>query len=315
MINRNRPELWKEDSAASVAMYNRWFMEAAPKAYRDTRAGSVATIKQAFQWSRNMTDLGPELIRTNPGIMSALRMSTAPPLAVDRLVGLSGVSKSFVANLENGKISKQASPQTVDTSLNKICEIVAELLDQDLFSWIGVTENPLARDIELAATVVADRLCGAIANPIVRNAQEKRQLDLIETWLLERGYVKKSHPSSLSLRSMQPGTFSFRQNVIVGSDRNVNIPVDVVIQPHEASSHGFPYLIEAKSAGDFTNTNKRRKEEAQKLNQLRATYGNDISLTLFLCGYFDGGYLGYSATEGLDWIWEHRIEDLEKLGV
>jgi transcriptional regulator with XRE-family HTH domain len=247
--------------------------------------------------------------------MSALRMSTAPPLAVDRLVGLSGVSKSFVANLENGKISKQASPQTVDTSLNKICEIVAELLDQDLFSWIGVTENPLARDIELAATVVADRLCGAIANPIVRNAQEKRQLDLIETWLLERGYVKKSHPSSLSLRSMQPGTFSFRQNVIVGSDRNVNIPVDVVIQPHEASSHGFPYLIEAKSAGDFTNTNKRRKEEAQKLNQLRATYGNDISLTLFLCGYFDGGYLGYSATEGLDWIWEHRIEDLEKLGV
>lgn len=96
MINRNRPELWKEDTAASVAMYNRWFMEAAPQAYRDARAGSIESIKNAFEWSRNMTAISPELIRINPQVVSALRMSTAPPLAVDRLVGLSGVPKSFV---------------------------------------------------------------------------------------------------------------------------------------------------------------------------------------------------------------------------
>jgi hypothetical protein len=33
---------------------------------------------------------------------------------------------------------------------------------------------------------------------------------------------------------------------------------------------------------------------------------------LFLCGYFDSGYLGYEAAEGIDWVWEHRISDLEK---
>jgi hypothetical protein len=74
-------------------------------------------------------------------------------------------------------------------------------------------------------------------------------------------------------------------------------------------------LIEAKSAGDFTNTNKRRKEEAQKIHQLRSTYGEAVHLTLFLCGYFDSGYLGYEAAEGLDWVWEHRIEDLLQLGI
>lgn len=315
MINRNRPELWKEDTAASVAMYNRWFMEAAPQAYRDTRAGSIETIKNAFQWSQNMTAISPELIRANPGVVSALRMSTAPPLAVDRLVGLSGVPKSFVANLEKGTISRFATKQTIDLSLNRICEVVSELLDRDLFSWVGSTTAPPERDTEMAATVVADRLCGAIANPIVRNAQEQRQLELIQSWLLQRGYVKLNHPSELALRTMKPGTFSFRQNVIVGGERSVNIPVDVVIQPHQPAEHGLPHLIEAKSAGDFTNTNKRRKEEAQKLHQLRETYGPNVSLTLFLCGYFDGGYLGYSATEGLDWVWEHRIDDLEKLGV
>jgi hypothetical protein len=74
-------------------------------------------------------------------------------------------------------------------------------------------------------------------------------------------------------------------------------------------------LIEAKSAGDFANTNKRRKEEATKIHQLRESYGPDVQLILFLCGYFDSGYLGYEAAEGLDWVWEHRIEDLGQLGI
>ncbi len=37
--------------------------------------------------------------------------------------------------------------------------------------------------------------------------------------------------------------------------------------------------------------------------------------TLFLCGYFDSGYLGYEAAEGIDWVWEHRIDDLAKFGL
>lgn len=77
----------------------------------------------------------------------------------------------------------------------------------------------------------------------------------------------------------------------------------------------LPLLIEAKSAGDFTNVNKRRKEEAAKMNQLRRTYGLDVRLILFLCGYFDSGYLGYEAVEGIDWVWEHRIDDLREFGL
>jgi len=77
-----------------------------------------------------------------------------------------------------------------------------------------------------------------------------------------------------------------------------------------AKNRDFPLLIEAKSAGDFANVNKRRKEEGQKITQLKASYGNDIDYALFLNGYFDSGYLGYEAAEGIDWIWEHRIDDL-----
>jgi hypothetical protein len=74
-------------------------------------------------------------------------------------------------------------------------------------------------------------------------------------------------------------------------------------------------MIEAKSAGDYTNTNKRRKEEAQKINQLRSTLGENVRFVLFLCGYFDTQYLGYEAGEGIDWVWEHRIDDLVQFGI
>ena len=117
---------------------------------------------------------------------------------------------------------------------------------------------------------------------------------------------------------MHPGTFAFHLNVPVkqdDTDKTINIPIDAVIMRKNTSSGDFPLLIEAKSAGDFTNVNKRRKEEATKIKQLRYTYGDHMVFILFLCGYFDSGYLGYEAAEGIDWIWEHRIDDLAEFGL
>ena len=95
----------------------------------------------------------------------------------------------------------------------------------------------------------------------------------------------------------------------------VNVSVDALIQPKVLRPNKLPIMVEAKSAGDFTNTNKRRKEEAKKISQLKATYGKDICYVVFLCGYFDSGYLGYEAADGIDWVWEHRMEDLDQLGI
>ena len=114
---------------------------------------------------------------------------------------------------------------------------------------------------------------------------------------------------------MELGTYTFRMNLPVGKTLfRINIPMDVVIQPKEPWQDHLPILIEAKSAGDFTNTNKRRKEEAAKIHQLQVTYGPSVQFILFLCGYFGSDYLGYEAAEGIDWVWEHRIDDLLRLG-
>jgi len=315
-VNLNKPELWKTDICKSVDMYNDWFMKFAPVAYRETRIKTTKAVEETLHKTSNLTDVKVKLLREHPGVLPTLRMSTCPPIAVDRLVGLAGVSKNLVGCMEEGKLPPRMPAAALEGELEKIGTIIEKMADPDIFVWLQPRRDPTEAEVHRAATIVADRLCGAVANPIIRNAQEKRQLAAIGAWLEARGY--KRLPEGIKYNAMPPGTYSFRLNVPVkaeGGVTSINIPIDTAVMPRTAKPGELPLMIEAKSAGDFTNTNKRRKEEAQKVNQLRYTFGDGVRFILFLCGYFDSGYLGYEAGELIDWVWEHRIDDLAQFGL
>jgi hypothetical protein len=312
-INSDKVQEWKGDVAKSVDYYNQWFLNFAPKAYRDTRSSTAEKVLSALEQSFYLTDISPQVLRANPGILSILRMTTRPPIARDRLIGLSGVPINLVGSMEKGSIPSRMDPKVLEDGLEKISEILKKLIDTDIFTWLEKGGKPNEEEKNRASIIIADRLCGMLADPIIRNAQEKRQLEMISALLNKKGYSLVKSGQSATLESLKPGTYSLRLNVPVsiGDDHKVNIPIDVVIRPKDAARK--PILIEAKSAGDFTNTNKRRKEEAVKYAQIKTTYGKDVPFLLFLCGYFDSGYLGYEAAEGIDWIWEHRMEDFDLL--
>ena len=316
-VNRNKVNSWKADVAKSIDFYNNWFMTFAPQAFRDTRIETTKQVKQALLWTENLTNIRPEILQEYPSALPMLRMTTCPPIARDRLVGLSGVSPNLVKSMEkNGRVPPKMKQLDLTEQLGMIGEIIEKMADPDIFVWKDRGDKGSKDEVHRASTIVADRLCGAVADPIIRNAQEQRQLLAIKTWLENRGYRELKQGEAEDFLSMPNGTFSFRFNVQVTLDggKQVNIPVDAIIMRKNASKGDFPALFEAKSAGDFTNTNKRRKEEAIKIQQLRKTYGDKITFDLFLCGYFDSGYLGYEAAEGIDWVWEHRIEDLAQFG-
>ena len=318
MVNRDKPDLWKGDVARSVDMYNDWFVNFAPKAFRQTRARATQSVESALKLTKSLVQLHADLLRGHPEILPILRMSTCPPIARDRLIGLAKVSPNIVKCMEIAGCTPSQMPlAALNKELDKIVGIVKKMVDPDIFVWLPSNTNPSKTQVNRAATIVADRLCGAVADPIIRNAQERRQLASIGKWLEQRGYKPSPQGKAVKFREMEPGTYAFRVNIAVTQQggKQVNIPIDATIMPLSSSRGDFPVLIEAKSAGDFTNTNKRRKEEAQKISQLRATYGKDTRFNLFLCGYFDSGYLGYEAAEGIDWIWEHRMDDLSKLGL
>jgi len=295
-------------------------MEFAPRAFRETRLVTAERVEQALKATNNLVDISCELLKKHPEVLPILRMSACPPIARDRLVGLAGVSKTLVGSMEdslNPRLPPRIALETLNNDLGRICGIIKKMADPDIFVWLNRKNAATEIEISRASTIVADRLCGAWSDPIIRNAQEKRQLNAIGDWLQARNY---RYIERIKFSEMEAGTYSFRTNIPVsinGDDDTapVNVPVDVVIMPIGSSKGDLPLLIEAKSAGDFTNVNKRRKEEAQKMAQLKNTYGDDVRFGLFLCGYFDSGYLGYEAAEGIDWVWEHRIDDLALYGL
>lgn len=319
-VNADKIAYWKSDVATSVDMYNQWFMDFAPVAFKNTRTRTTKDVELALQATGYLTNLNPQTIIDNPRIISTLRMSTCPPIAVDRLIGLAGVIPSMVKSMEaTGRVPPRMQPAMLYNELAKVAYIIQKMADPDIFVWLGRSTPASQQEIHRAATIVADRLCGSVANPIIRNAQEQRQLAAIKAWLDARGYAQLTSGSGFTFETMPPGTYSFRMNIPVlleTGDREINIPIDAIIKPRYAHANSLPIFFEAKSAGDFTNTNKRRKEEAVKMSQLKRKFtGQQISFNLFLCGYFDCGYLGYEAAEGIDWVWEHRIDDLAFFGL
>ena len=313
-VNADKPLRWKKDIADSVDYYNSWFLAYAPKTFRETRIRTTEQVVTALRQTNSLRNIAPDLLKRHPNVLPILRMSTAPPLARDRLIGLADVTPNLINTMEKQKkIPPRMEAADLLSQLARIGDVISKLVDYDIFVWLEDRSSPEETEIRRAATVVADRLTGAIANPLIRNEQEKRQLHYVGQWLQERGYVNVTDSGSVNFTDMKPGTYAFRLNVRVqqlDGDRTVNLPIDVVIKPINSDATTLPILVEAKSAGDFTNTNKRRKEEATKVNQLKSTFGEEIKFILFLCGYFDSGYLGYEAAEGIDWAWEHRIDDL-----
>jgi hypothetical protein len=122
--------------------------------------------------------------------------STCPPIARDRLTGLAGVSKNLVLKMDrDGEIPPRMKVADLLGDLEKIGNIIEKMADPDIFVWLArKNKQGTKEEIHRAATIVADRLCGSMADPIIRNAQERRQLAAIQKWLEAKGY-----------RALQPG--------------------------------------------------------------------------------------------------------------
>ena len=291
-------------------------MDFAPDAYRTEREKSAVSVQGMLATTNYLLKIDTDQLRQRPEMIAALRMACAPPIARDRLVGLAGVSRSLIETMEReSRLPPRMPEQQLDADLTKVAKLISRLADVDIFPWLEERRIPHCDEADRAAMIVADRLCDANADQIIRNAQETRQLKAIETWLIGKGYRNRTGVTDVG--KLEPGTFCVR-TVIAGEKEDgsaVNMPIDVVIKPRTSTGNEPPLLVEAKSAGDFANTNKRRKEEATKLEQLRRRYGIRVRFVLFLCGYFDRGYLSYEAAEGIDWVWEHRPSDLAEFGL
>lgn len=76
-VNRDKPDNWKSDIIASVDMYNKWFMEFAPKTFREAREQTAKDVEDALQKTSNMSDIQLRKYPGNPVNASYVDLSAA----------------------------------------------------------------------------------------------------------------------------------------------------------------------------------------------------------------------------------------------
>lgn len=306
MTNRLKdPAEWQLDINRSVAEYDEWYLAESPRMFAEARGRAVVEVEEAMLATDDFRAFDADALIARPSALFVARMCVSPPMARDRFVGFSGANKSLVTVMErDGVIPVRA--RRLGMQLQVICDFLRPLLDPGLFCWLEDSRAPTAAERDKALLVIGERLASAFYLPVLRNTQEARQKEMLRAYLEGEGFEESLDPPF----GMPPGTFGFGRNVRVvredGEPRN--LPVDCVVSALDAQ---LPLAcVELKSAGDFTNVNKRRKEESDKHYALKRAHGDSVVFLLQLFGYFNRPYLGFEAAAGIDWAWDHRLGDL-----
>lgn len=307
MSNRAKdPQLWEADIARSVDEYNTWYLAHSPGIWADARGRAVEVAAQAMDETDNFREFTPDSLRAFPGALVVARAAVSPMMARDRLIGFAGVSGNLVRSME---LENLVPPRLRDAEaqLERLSIFLGTKLDPGLFPWIGEERDPTEAERDKALLVLGERLTRAFYDPELRNEQERRQKALMRAYLQALGFRE----SAAAAFALPEGTFGMGRNIVgVREDGGAqNLPTDCVIRPFQSD---LPLVcLEMKSAGDFTNVNKRRKEEADKHSALHRAHGDAAVMVLQLFGYFDRTYLAFEASAGLDWAWDHRLDDLK----
>jgi hypothetical protein len=172
-FNRGKPNRWKADIARSVDMYNDWFMKFAPQAFRDTRIQTTKDVEAALHATDNITNIRPVVIRMHPEILPTLRMSTCPPLAVDRLIGLAGVPINLVKCIElEKKLPLRMAAADIDRELGKIATIIEKMADPDI-SYGSVEKNAQPRS-RYTEPQPSSPIVSAVLSPILSSGTRRK---------------------------------------------------------------------------------------------------------------------------------------------
>ncbi len=295
---------WQPDIDRSVAEYDAWYLKNSPSMFASARGRAVVEADKAMAATDDFRAFDANALLAHPRALFVARMSVSPPMARDRFVGFSGANKNLVTTM--GRDGNVPPSTRVETQLQLMSDFLRPLLDPALFVWVANARRPTAAERDKALLVIGDRLASAVYLPELRNSQEARQKVLMRDYLEAHGFKESSDPPF----EMANGTFGFGREVkVVREDgKSQKLPVDCVVAP--LTSRLPLACIEMKSAGDFTNVNKRRKEESDKHNALKRAHGDSTVFLLQLFGYFGPTYLSFEASAGIDWAWDHRLSDL-----
>ena len=307
-MNSGSPEKWEADRILARDEMISWLAENAESSQLRIELEHKSSI--AVQLLEQNLDIRNTIIAF-PESLTTIRALTRRDVGTSQFATFTGFGETTIRRIEGGV---NAPTDFID----KATLILETELDYALVPWLRERRTATVDERNRAVCVSADRILRRATSTALRYQHEPRQLAKLETFLSSQGLKKHDFYTLVNpLTDVIPGTYAFRVNVNgkTSEDLILKQNVDVLIKPFSYASDALPIFMEAKSMSDEVNPNKRQKEEAQKISNLIRMWGSrstsDIIYLLLLGGTVPRRYLEVEAGSGIDWIWEHRVEDLK----
>ena len=309
LMNATSSENWERDRVIAKEEIIDWL--AITTSTKNSRSLIENQISKLLDELSNLNSVEKAILK-NPKILTSLRSLTRRDIGTSQIATFLGVGTSMYEAIERAE--KPVSPILV-----QLVSLLKKELDESLAPWIVEGRSPTKDEMNRSVIVAADRILKRSTSTELRYKHEPRQLDKLKEYLDSKGFKEVNGTGILNPRKdMKQGSYAFRVNIDGLTVDGVTLKqnVDTLIMPFSKSPGVLPIFLEAKSMTDEVNPNKRQKEEAQKVDNVRRKWqGKDerLNFVLLLGGTVPRRYLEVEAGSGLDWIWEHRVHDLDKL--
>jgi len=173
------------------------------------------------------------MLKSNPGILPMLCMTSAPPLARDRLVGLAYASKNLISSMEGSeKKTPRIPPQIEEDSLNeqltRIIDVLSEVADRDLFPWLEddtIKPTPLVLERNSISRVEAEFTVGNYQSPKLTESIDVGAIPPLSKW----NFIKSGNTqidSSIVLSDL----FHITRGIATGNNAFFILDEDAVLQ-------------------------------------------------------------------------------------
>jgi len=305
VLNANAAQHWEADRIIAREEIINWLADTTSAL--QSRSVIEAKVSEALDLIARSESIEMAIF-SNPSVLTTLRALTRRDIGTSQTATFLGLGTSALESIER---EKKPSGQIAAAAES----LLLKELDQGLVPWILENRTPTGEEKNRSTIIAADRILRRSTSTELRYKHEPRQLEKMEHFLKEQGYTKAIGNTIVDPRKdMDPGTYAFRVNIegttVDGLSLKQN--VDTLIMP-KSKSQMLPIFLEAKSMTDEVNPNKRQKEEAQKVDSVRRRWqplDEKLNFILLLGGTVPRRYLEVEANSGLDWVWEHRVEDL-----
>ena len=308
-MNAKSPEQWEKDRVIAKKEIISWLADAA-----DATDLRIAIEQKTSDTLRRIIGKRSikQVILDDSSSLTVLRSLTRRDIGTSQMATFLGVTTNNLESVEAGR-------KEPDHIADDAEEILMKELDQTISTWIVDGLTPSEEEFKRTLWIASDRILRRSTSTDLRYRHEPRQLEKLERFLQDEGYSPiESNSIKDPRKGMPKGTYAFRVGIEGRTSDGLALmqTVDALIKPFSVSENLLPIFLEAKSMTDEVNPNKRQKEEAQKVESARRRWQTDserLNFILLIGGTVPKRYLQVEAGSDLDWIWEHRVEDLNLL--